>query len=291
MYRIACWLLVAGPLLAADHKVQPVPEKLRTEWKLSPFYKKALVAEGLPILASDKVSDYAFLEAAYLIDQMLAGRNDVRQAIVKNKVRLAIMAPSEFTMDVPEHSDLKPSVYWNRRARGLGATKARPAVSCGEENLLQYPGDHYAKENILIHEFAHVIHQMGLAEVDKDFEKKLRTLYDEAKREGLWKNTYAMSNPAEYWAEGVQSWFHCNRTNDDQHNHVNSREALKKYDPRLAKLIEESFPKNDWLYTPPNKRPEPLHLKGYDRSKAPRFAWPAQMQKDYDEYQQKNKKP
>jgi hypothetical protein len=33
-----------------------------------------------------------------------------------------------------------------------------------------------------------------------------------------------------------------------------------------------------------------LHLQGYDRSKAPKFVWPAQMIKDYEEHEQKSKK-
>ncbi|MFQ5808669.1 MAG: alpha/beta hydrolase [Armatimonadota bacterium] len=31
------------------------------------------------------------------------------------------MSEDEFTTDVPEHSDLEPAAYWDRRARGLGA--------------------------------------------------------------------------------------------------------------------------------------------------------------------------
>ena len=91
----------------------------------------------------------------------------------RNKARYAVMARDEFTTDISEHSDLKPSQYWDRRARGLGATFARPAVSCGEENLLGLPGDPYAKENILIHEFAHALHQMALIQLDNSFQNQI----------------------------------------------------------------------------------------------------------------------
>jgi hypothetical protein len=83
-----------------------------------------------------------------------------------NKTRFTVMAHDEWTTDVPEHSDLRPPEYWDRRARGLGATRSRPSVSCGEENLLAMKGDPYSTENILIHEFAHAIHEMGLSTVD-----------------------------------------------------------------------------------------------------------------------------
>src|SRR5262249_13550872 len=154
-------------------------------------------------------------------------------AIATNKVRLAVMAWNEFTTDIPEHSDLKTQVYWDRRARGLGATRARPAVSCAEENILCYPGDPYAAENILIHEFAHTIHEIGLGRLDPTFDRRLKAAFKDATERGLWKNTYAGSNPSEYWAEGVQDWFDNNRENDSQHNQINTRAELKEYDPPL----------------------------------------------------------
>ncbi|MCS7015648.1 MAG: hypothetical protein NZM42_05935 [Gemmatales bacterium] len=254
-------------------RVSPVPHGLRESWRLSDFYEKCVLADGLPIVASRRVNDYALLEAAYIVDQMLAGRDDIRQAIVKSRIRVVVMAYNERTTDVPEHADLRPADYWDRRARGLGATRIRPAISCGEENLLEYPGDPYRGENILVHEFAHTIHQIGMREVDKTFDRRLREAYDSAMKAGLWKGTYAATNPSEYWAEGVQAWFHCNRTHDRQHNHVNDRDTLRRYDAALAKLMEEVFGQNNWLYIPPSRRPKPAHLEGFDRSKVPTFRW------------------
>ena len=113
-------------------------------------------------MSSKNVSNYALLEAAFLIRKMLGEGENILQAMAKNKVRFAIMAHNEYTTQIPEHSDLQPRLYWNKRARGLGATFERPAVSCGEENLLLYPEDPYSKENILIHEFAHAMHNTGM---------------------------------------------------------------------------------------------------------------------------------
>ena len=191
------------------------------ELGLDPFYTKYLSAHGLPVVGSSKVSDYALREAAYLADQMLAHRPEVRDAMIRNKVRLAVMAYSERTTDIPEHRDLQPKLYWNIRARP-GSQPPAPAVSCAEENLLNYKGDPYSTENIMIHEFAHAIHSMGLRMVNPTFQRRLSKVYEDAKAKGLWKNTYAISNISEYWAEGVQSWFDTNRQNDSSHNHVDT---------------------------------------------------------------------
>ena len=237
------------------------------------------------MLASENVSDFALREAAYLISNMLHGRDDIRDAMIANNTRFVVMAAHEFTTDVPEHSDLQPSRYWDRRARGLGATHERPVVSCGEENLLCYKGDHYSTENILIHEFAHAMHEMGLDSIDKAFDRRLKAAFDEALAAGLWKGTYAATNHKEYWAEGVQSWFDTNRPKpDDQHNHVDTREELKEYDPKLAALIEEIYGDRDWRYVRPDRRSEPGHLAGFDRGSAPTFRWPPKLLKWYAEY-------
>ncbi len=263
------------PQASAIDSVGPVPTELRERLSLSPFYQKHLDADGLPILGSTNVSDFALLEARWIIRHMLPGREDILRALATNRVRLAVMAWNEFTTDIPEHSDLTSKVYWDRRARGLGATRARPAVSCAEENLLCYPGDPYSTENILIHEFAHTIHEMGLSRLDPTFDARLNAAFQRATSRGLWKDTYAGSNPSEYWAEGVQDWFDNNRENDSLHNQVNTRAELKEYDPELAALCAETFGDHPWRYRKPAERDAAgrAHLAGFDPAKAPRFVW------------------
>ena len=252
---------------------------------LDPFYQKYFGVQGFPVVSSGKFSDFALKEAGYLIERMLGERPDLLAAITRSGVRFVIMAPDEFTTMVPEHSHLSPSDFWDKRARGLGSSPEHPAVSCGEENLLDYAGDPYAAENILIHEFAHTIHQQGLVVVDPTFQKRLESTFAKAKLKGLWKGKYAGTNPSEYWAEAVQSWFDCNRENDHDHNHVNTREELKAYDPDLAALVTEVFGEPAWRYRKPKDRDEAGHLAGYDPGKAPVFSWPKRLVVAYEAIQ------
>lgn len=259
---------------------------------LSPFYEKHVDLRGFAIVGSGKVSDYALLEAAFLVDEVLSDRQDILDALIANKVRFVVMAYNELTTDIPEHSDLKPAKFWDKRARGLGPTRPRPAVSCGEENLLCYPGDPYHKENILIHEFAHAIHHMGLNSIDETFDKRLKEAYDAAMEKGLWKNKYAGSNRAEYWAEAVQSFFDDNRENDHDHNHVNTRKELREYDPALAKIVEDVFGDKQWQYKKPfDRKPKNRkHLKGYNPKTAPTFAWSKELLEWYKNYEAEKRK-
>ena len=268
----------------------PPPATIRKTFDLDPFYEQWLDVEGLPVVASARVNPYAVKEAAWLIRQMIGHRQDVLQALAQNNVRFVVMAHNELTTQIPEHSDLQPDYYWDRRARGLGSTPARPAVSCGEENLLNYSGDPYSTENILVHEFAHAIHQMGLNTVDPGFDNRLETLFDAAKEKGLWKNTYAITNKAEYWAEGTQSWFDTNRANDDQHNHVDTRDKLKDYDPALASLLTEVYGDMDWRYTQAITRTHLAHLQGFNPEDSPKFEWPAELI-ELTEFHQQLKNP
>ncbi len=235
-------------------KVGPVPEALRTEWKLAGFYRKHADVDGLPVLASDKVEDRALQVAADIVRNMLADRSDVRKKLIEGKVRVGIIGRDEQTTDLPEHSDLGDKEYWNKRARGLGATPNRPLTSVGEENLLGLPGDRYRGESILVHEFSHSIHSMGIARLDRKFNDELGAAFQAAKDGNLWKDTYAMSNRGEYWAEGVQSYFDCNRSASPPngvHNDVATRNKLQDYDPRLFKMIDAQFKDSKWRWKPP----------------------------------------
>ena len=285
-------LFLSIQLTATAQSFNKIPEPvfppitIRETFKLDPFYVQWIGVEGLPVVASAKVSPYAIKEAVWLIRQMVGHRQDILQALAKNNVRFAVMAYNELTTEIPEHSDLQPDYYWDRRARGLGSTPVRPAVSCGEENLLNYAGDPYSTENILVHEFAHAIHQMGLDTVDPGFDDRLKTTYNAAVEKGLWKNTYAITNKAEYWAEGTQSWFDTNRANDDQHNHVDTRDKLKEYDPALAALLTEVYGDTDWRYTRAVTRLSLLHLQGFNPKDSPKFEWPRELIELHEFHQQ-----
>lgn len=234
--------------------VTEVPEEVRARFDLDPFYKKCLETKGFSILTSAKVSDEALIEAADVVDHMLAGRDDIREAMIRNKVRLIVMSPTEMTTDVPEQRDMTPKEYWDRRARGLGGTKRKPLVSCAEENLLNLKGDRYRNENILVHEFAHTIYSTGLRDVDPTFNDRLRTAYRNAMEKGLWKKTYAGTNADEYWAEGVQSYFDTNAPPGGVHNDIDTREELADYDRELFTLIDEVFKGSKWRYVRYDKR-------------------------------------
>ena len=118
--------------------------------------------------------------------------------------------------------------------------------------------------------------------LDVEFDLRLRKLYDESMAKGLWKGTPASRGRTEYWAAGVEAYFdaagpnypptdpvrHTVRLYDkDDHDRtiessadivvanrpINTREALKAYDPLLYALVDETMlytGHQDWRYKP-----------------------------------------
>ncbi len=250
-----------GDPLIRDYEeaaVGKVPESLR----LDPFYTKHADATGIAIVGSDRAPNAAILVARDIVNHMLAKRPDVREAMVRDHMRVVVMARSESTTDLPEQRDWKKPTpddprlttderenyeqrigkltdkqYWDRRARGMGGNP----TSCAEENLLGYPGTRYFGENILVHEFAHGIMDVGLRRADPELVRKIESAYKQAMKDGLWKGHYASTTANEYWAEGTQTWFWSNYEYNDRGRKVMSPEDLKLYDPRLFDLLAQVY--------------------------------------------------
>ena len=231
-----CWVVViaacSGPSDPEDSADDPSCEgplcnrALLDALGFDPFYQKYLDASGIPVISSEKVEDVALFVAREIIEAMVVARPDVRQAMIANGARVGIMARTEVATDIPEHRHLAndPNVNWDTRARGLGGTPAVPITTGAEENLLCLTDDKFRGENILVHEFAHGIHLLGIDFMDPQFTTELRQVHDQAVAEGIWANTYAETNAQEYWAEGVQSWFDANQAPQvGIHNEIDTR--------------------------------------------------------------------
>lgn len=232
-------------------KKEHVISKPPTELNLDPFYKKYINANGIHIISSYKVPDEAILTAYQTILFMTNGLpKEVLKEMVKLETKVAIMARYEGTTDIPEHAYLAndTTLNWDVRARGLGGTVELPLTSCAEENLLCYQIDKYHAEDILIHEFAHTIHGVGILSINENFNDILQELLDKVISEGKYNDTYAATNIWEYWAEGVQNWFNVNAEvdgTDGKHNAINTREEMKHYDIDLYNLINKYFPESE----------------------------------------------
>jgi hypothetical protein len=211
------------------------------------FYRKHILVNGLPVVASGDVADAALQRTHWLVTHLLAGRPDILSTMVSNGMYLIIIGKDQVYTDMPEYRNHPNPQYVNERVRGTGG---KP-TSFGEENLLCLPLDRYDDESIGLHEFCHTI-DGALRSMDPTWNQRKTATYRKAVEKGLWKNAYGGSNAGEYWAEIAQSYFDCNRVNNWNHNHIGTREQLRAYDPDAYELVRATFnlsPQQDWRYS------------------------------------------
>jgi len=231
--------------------------------ELDAFYRKYTDALGVPIVSSEKVPDAALLMARDIVQFMLANRPDLRRELIRKKWKVAIMAETEVTYDIPEHREyrLLPKIdderltdeqranyykpggvgtmtgeeYWNARGRGFGGEPdGENTTSCAEENLLGYLGTRYFGSSICVHEFSHGIMRGAIYTVDPEYREAVEAAYLAAKQQGLSSaQGYPGNNFNEYWATGIEAWvFGSGR----------DRQSLLEADPRLYELVRQVIP-------------------------------------------------
>src|SRR5262249_16730355 len=182
-----------------------------------------------------------------VVTHMLAGRPDVTAALVANKMYLIVIGRDQVYTDMPEYRNSRNPEYQNERVRGTGG---RP-TSFGEENVLSRPLGRYADESIAVHDFCHTI-DGTLRSIDPTWSERKNAVFQNARRKGLYQDTYAGSNPGEYWAEICQAYFDCQRVNNWNHGPIGTREQFAVYDPEGYELVRTAFrlqPEQDWRYS------------------------------------------
>ena len=255
--------------LAVTAPPQPFFEKVRERDReaAKEFYKKYIDIKGMPVVASTEVADLALGRTYEIVTHMLAGRPDILKELVERGMYLVIIGANQVYTDLPENRNARNPDYLNERVRGTGGFP----TSFGEENLLSLPIDRYDDESIAVHEFCHTI-DSTLRRIDPTWRDRKNAVYRNALKKGLYKDTYAIINSAEYWAEIAQAYFDCNRVNNWNHGPIGRREQLKIYDPEGYELVRSTFnlgPDQDWRYswlqTLPNveKPPAKFNINSY----------------------------
>ena len=211
------------------------------------FYARRLDYRGLPIKGAAVVADAAFYEAWRRLDRLLRDNPVVLQNLLAARSEVHIIGRDQGQTDLPEFRSQKgvplkenPKITLDERARGMGGRDC----SCGEENLLNLPGDRYRGRDILSHEFTHTIHAYG---VSANVRERITATYRAAREKKLWetpdgKPVYAGTNENEYLAE-LALWYVGGR-GDWPRGMPPMRpgpDFLREYDPEGYKLVDDLF--------------------------------------------------
>jgi hypothetical protein len=198
--------------------------------------------EGWPVLISrdllEKEPD-VIAKAMELLQKQLA---EIHRVVPKEAVMKLQQVRLYFS---PEYRDIHPSAEYHPGPDWLKANRRDPDMAKNVEftNARVFEEDARRMPLLALHELAHAYHDRFLAgghqnpEIIAAFEKaKSSGLYDRVERRDASGRTrldraYAMTNPAEYFAEATEAYFGMNDffpyTNPD----------LKKHDPSMHELL------------------------------------------------------
>lgn len=234
---------------------------------LDPFYRQYLDAGGIPVVGSARPPAEALERARSIVVAMLSHRPDLRDALIAQRYRVAVIAEDEALLDLPEHRGwrkpapddprltrceklhyeqrigrLSDRAYWDARARAI----AGPTTTGAAEDLLGLKSSRWYGETIFVHEFAHNV-LLAAKDGDPALFAEVRRAYDHALATGLWKNEYTITTIDEYWAEGTQFWFNSNRLQVFGGRRILSDRDLKAYDPALHAVLAKAYGANHQL--------------------------------------------
>jgi hypothetical protein len=217
------------------------------------FYRKTCEQSNIAIVASESVEDIAMEAAATRMAGLLSERRDLADSVAASIDGVAVIGRDQRITDLPEFEDLytiHPGTDWHRLGRSFPGTEEIPVAVGAEENLLCLESDRYEGEDMFLRDFGWTIRRFGIAIVDHDLDRDIETAYGRAIAANLWVDTVAEVNSDMYWAEGVQSFFDANNEETDEkdqiHNHVDTRDELRAYDPFLYELLVRAFGETDW---------------------------------------------
>lgn len=187
----------------------------------------------IAIKAPAMVDPAALVAAKRILNEMLAGRDDIRTRLVERHAALAIIPRTCYITALPEFADLSGKRDQNANAydsfaiRGAGAVSGQPVTATSEENLLRLAADPFRAESVTHHEFAHAIMNLAFTRAERD---RWLGIFHAASEKHLFPGAFAMTSADEYWAELSQSYFSVN-------NEINGPALVRAQDPAAAAFL------------------------------------------------------
>lgn len=215
------------------------------------FYKQFYCCEaGILIKSSENVPREVLWTAGRIISHQLKKMPEVAAVLREKSADLAIYGESEDVYDLPEHRG--GAGILGRPVEGYGGFQDNCTSSISAKNvqhITEGPNQsRYTNECILVHEFGHAIHLIGINSLkDTTLADKIQAGYQQARAKNLWPNTYLIMNWEEYFATLSTIWFNVmvpskDNTWDGVRGPIYNRKQLKEYDPVSYQLFKEIYP-------------------------------------------------
>lgn len=232
--RVLAWLIVFGPNLLAGEPGRVSEEPV---WE----YHSMEVA-GWTLRVRQELRESAPDELAKAIELLELQLEEIVRVVPMPAVEKLRGVKLWFS---PVYPGEEPRAEYHPGAGWLKDHRRDPAMEKGVEfsNIGIFEAEYRRMPNFALHELAHAYHDQFL---EKGFSNtQVEQTFQVAKKSGAYElveqrfgdgrskqvRAYAMSNPAEYFAESTEAYF---STNDF---YPFTREQLQKHDPQIAELL------------------------------------------------------
>ena len=261
-------------LLITDDEIEitGIPPEMQAYYESKPnaeellaYYTKYIDAGGVAIVGNRYVEDGQFYTAREIVLLMTSKHPELREQLTFRKeysFRVVIVNTdepvdsefnSEYGISIGANTIPERPNHWKRGFCAYNLCMASVAWDA------VYPPNRDGEIDMLLvtflHEFAHALHY-AIEELDPTFNDRLQAAYEHAKEphnpgeppNSIWNNgsdpddesfnrAYALTNPQEYWADTVASWFY------DPPSFTDSVYKIFEYDALILPLVEEWLPK------------------------------------------------
>lgn len=207
-----------------------VPNPLEEKNKIQII--KHLEVEDMVIIGSKNVDDKAFFVAQEIILTVTSKRPEIRSKL-KGFVCILVARGESVTayLELDENDPNYPNLIY-------GCTIL-------PENNEEFPGclasvidwDNQPDMGVFVFALASAI-EYAICQLDPNFYISLEQSYKASVASKTWDcNPRSLRDVGSYWAEGVRMWYYTGE--------FETRDALKEYDPGLAKLLEDWISEKD----------------------------------------------
>jgi hypothetical protein len=215
------------------------------------FYTHWCSASGIPVIGSAQVPLVALEAAAQLVNGVIGYDRVNTTETIANGGLVVLYGPGETASDLPEWSFVEGQTqqlsddHPGFTATGGGITFSvvvwdDPVCAVPSERQNAYGTPEWG--SVLVHELGHLAAGPATRTRLAGIAGNIDVAYQAALDGSAWDDRhYAMSNPAEYWAEATQIYFGQYNESTRGFRHPRTRVELAEQDPLVTALLETVY--------------------------------------------------
>ncbi|MYB01498.1 hypothetical protein F4X90_17760 [Candidatus Poribacteria bacterium] len=210
------------------------------------FYTRYIDADGIAIVANSDVEDKHLIEARNAVLVMTAKHSELRESLrVEHGFYMVLVDARKVSFSLIPENQIEYLIEKTHSTQTCTTSSVTSSVGRGIRGFC-FGGNMRS----FVHEFGHALNSVIVRLKPRVFRRQVAQAYDTAKEKGIWSGNYIEKNPREYFAEGVNYWFH----DIGPGRCFETREAFAEKDPLLAEILSEWFLPVTLSWYPPNSR-------------------------------------